>query len=148
MADGDVLGGLAKFERELVHVEKPASPGFIDQVTCERCGMSYSRGVPESTDETVAFLLLDREKQAVIGACRFRWPEYTDVKPWWAMQWIWIAPTHRRHGVLTRHWPIFIEKFQAFYAERPLADAMQAFLDKLGDPWPKQATAELAPQPV
>ena len=133
---------------KLVHVEKPASSGFIDQVTCEQCGMSYSRSVPESTDETVAFLLLDREKQAVIGACRFRWPESPQDEPVVgnAMD-FWIAPTHRRHGVPDAALADLHRKFQALRRQRPLATPCRrswitsAILAK-------QATAELAPRPI
>jgi len=67
----------------------------------------------------------------IVGACAFRWREYTNHEPMWAMQWIWIAPRARRHGVLTHRWHGFQTHF-SFVLEYPLSDAMQAFATKQG----------------
>lgn len=67
---------------------------------------------------------------AIVGACAFRWREWTDHPAGWAMQWIWIAPKVRRHGILTRRWPRFRDQFGDFHLEQPLSEAMQAFADK------------------
>ena len=58
--------------------------------------------------------------------------EYTNHEPMWAMQWIWVAPRARRHGVLTRRWHGFQTRFGSFVLEYPLIDAMQAFATKQG----------------
>jgi hypothetical protein len=56
---------------------------------------------------------------AIAGACAFRWREYRDHPPSWAMQWIWIAPKARRRGILSRRWDAFRARFGKFAIEPP-----------------------------
>lgn len=67
---------------------------------------------------------------AIVGACAFRWQEYTDAPARWAMQWVWIAPKARRLGILSRRWPEFCARFGDFVLEPPLSEAMRGFADK------------------
>jgi hypothetical protein len=69
---------------------------------------------------------------AIVGACAFRWREYRNHPPLWAMQWIWIAPKARRHGILSRRWDGFRTRFGKFAIEPSLSDAMEAFAAKHG----------------
>lgn len=71
---------------------------------------------------------------AIVGACAFRRRE-----DHWAMQWMWLAPKVRRHGILARRWPLFIERFGDFVVEAPLSDAMQAFVRRHGSDAQKRA---------
>lgn len=63
----------------------------------------------------------------IVGACAFRWRE-----DHWGLQWMWLAPKVRRQGILARRWPMFLERFGNFVVERPLSDAMQAFVRRHG----------------
>ena len=64
------------------------------------------------------------------GAC-FRWREYLDSTPAYAMQWIWLHPYVRRSGLLSRAWPFFRARCGPFTCEPPLSPAMDGFLNKL-----------------
>jgi hypothetical protein len=67
-----------------------------------------------------------------VGACCFRWREYTNVKPRWAAQWIWLHPYYRGKGILSRAWDKFHKLHGNFYNEPPHSPAMEAFLRKRG----------------
>jgi hypothetical protein len=67
----------------------------------------------------------------VVGACCFRWREWTNAPHGWALQWAWLHPDFRRRGLLSAAWPAFRTEFGDFHVERPLSEAMQAFLLKL-----------------
>lgn len=64
---------------------------------------------------------------AAVGACAF-WGEAGK----WRMRWIWVCPTMRRSGVLTRRWHQFLDRYGDFKIEAPLSDAMAAFVAKHG----------------
>lgn len=64
---------------------------------------------------------------AAVGACAF-WGETGK----WRMRWIWVCPTMRRSGVLTRRWHQFLDRYGDFEIEAPLSDAMAAFVAKHG----------------
>ena len=66
----------------------------------------------------------------VYGACCFRWREWNNHHPSWALQWIWLHPFRRNQGELSRVWSYFKEKFGNFHVEPPLSKAMQNFLAK------------------
>jgi hypothetical protein len=76
----------------------------------------------------------DREHyySLAVGACCFRWREWDDAPPAWALQWVWLHPFMRRQGVLSRAWSFFEARFSGFEAEPPLSDAMVAFLKSQG----------------
>lgn len=88
----------------------------------------------EKEDDPGAYGFLFRDPEqldVIIGACAFRWRNYTDSDPMWAMQWIWLMPDARHKGILTKYWPVFTHMFGKFHVERPLSDAMAAFLEKM-----------------
>lgn len=66
------------------------------------------------------------------GACCFRWREYKEMDPRWAVQWIWLHPYYRSKGILGRAWERFHELHGNFICEPPLSPAMEAFLKKRG----------------
>lgn len=68
----------------------------------------------------------------IVGTCAFRWREQPSGSRW-ALQWIWIAPEHRRQGLLRMHWPEFRREFGTFCVEAPVSDAMMSFLHRMGD---------------
>jgi hypothetical protein len=67
---------------------------------------------------------------AIAGACAFRWREWKNRPPSWGLQWIWVAPKARRHGILSRRWPMLRARFGDFVIEPPLSEAMAAFAAK------------------
>lgn len=75
------------------------------------------------------FLFIDGTG-AVVGACAFRWRNWADAPPGWAMQWMWLCPRARRTGILTKYWPVFREMFGDFLPEPPFSPAMEAFFAK------------------
>jgi hypothetical protein len=81
----------------------------------------------------VAFLWIHPEaigyskkfKVPCIGSCCFRLRKSS-----YALQWIWLHPYFRRHGLLSSAWPKFVDEFGKFKIEQPLSDGMKAFLKK------------------
>lgn len=66
------------------------------------------------------------------GACCFRWRNFKDSEARWGMQWIWLHPYYRDHGILTRAWPRFHELHGNFLPEAPFSPAMKKFLLRQG----------------
>lgn len=98
----------------------------------------YGYDGDETDPKHVAFLWVHPEaafspdfRVPCIGATCFRWREYIDHTPEWAMQWIWIHPFFRRQGLLKMAWPEFASEFKGFRCEPPISDAMQFFLSSL-----------------
>lgn len=84
---------------------------------------------PDHDPNPVGFLFADEDNR-IVGACGFR-PQREEVRPW-RLDWIWLCPSARRTGVLTRYWPLFRQRFGEFDLTPPVSDAMQAFLSKHG----------------
>lgn len=101
--------------------------------------MGYSNvmwcGLGETDPFVRGFLLRDTTGQfdpnVIIGAATFRLRTYSDWPvPVYALQWIWICPKARRLGVLKSYWERFSTLFPDFGVEKPVSDAMAAFLSK------------------
>ena len=96
--------------------------------------LQYVAVEEERDDKTVAFLWTDdypidnKGSLEVLGACCFRWRQYSDSGDRYALQWIWIHPYRRRKGHLTKAWPYFEKRFGEFIVEGPLSRAMRVFL--------------------
>lgn len=78
-----------------------------------------------------AFLWVERHHfdwQPTVGACCFRWREYTNAPHAWALQWIWMHPYARGRGLLGAAWPAFRQRFGDFIIEGPLSEAMWGFV--------------------
>jgi GNAT superfamily N-acetyltransferase len=96
-------------------------------------------------DQYRAFLFLAEtsdkygKTMSAIGACCFRWREYTNAPHGWALQWIWLHPFFRGKGVLKWAWPSFVEKLGDFYVEGPFSPAMEMFLSKYATGLQKEA---------
>ncbi len=83
---------------------------------------------PIHDPEPVGFLFADDDNR-IVGACAFR-PQPGEARPW-RLDWIWLCPSARRAGFLTRHWPMFRQRFGEFDLTPPLSKAMRGFLRKL-----------------
>jgi len=64
----------------------------------------------------------------LIGCVSFRWRE--NDPPGYALQWVWLHPYYRGHGLLSRSWEYFKVRFGEFTVEEPLSSAMKHFLSK------------------
>ncbi|MBP3954840.1 hypothetical protein J8F10_06030 [Gemmata sp. G18] len=64
-----------------------------------------------------------------VGAACFRLRDHG-----WALQWVWMHPYFRRHGLLSGEWPALVWEFGAFAVEGPLSHAMTRFLAKSAHP--------------
>ncbi len=96
-------------------------------------GVQYGHEGKDDDREATAFLFTsgaDHEnKEIVFGACCFRYRRYSDGStPGWALQWIWMHPYARSKGILSSAWPLFRKRFGNFAVERPLSQAMDAFM--------------------
>jgi hypothetical protein len=87
----------------------------------------------------------ERWSDTAFGACCFRWREWTDAPPGWALQWIWLHPYERSHGHLTAAWPFFRARFGDFLVEPPLSRAMKGFLAKQAAATPPASPETITP---
>ena len=99
--------------------ETPESPGFVPyevylfhQVASDLCEI----------DKPL--------KNRCIGACGFRWVEWTDAPPCWSFQWAWFHPYFRARGNLSKAWPSFVQKYGRFHVQYPVSGAMEKFLER------------------
>lgn len=90
--------------------------------------VQYGYEGKEDDPDARAFLWIEPIDDIAIGGCCFRWRDWSDAPPGWALQWIWLHPYRRGHGLLTKAWPIFKKHFGEFVVERPLSYGMQSFL--------------------
>lgn len=67
---------------------------------------------------------------AIAGACGF----YAEDEVSWELHWIWLAPPYRRQGLVRTAWPALISRYGEFDLERPIQDAMYAFIARHGSP--------------
>lgn len=105
--------------------------------------LQYGHCGHENDPRHVAFLWLGGERirlarngfasdRIAVGACCFRWREWREGQPTYALQWVWFHPFARRRGFLADCWPAFCAAFSPFYVEGPLSHAMRGFLLKMG----------------
>lgn len=73
------------------------------------------------------------ELHPAVGACCFRWRQWSDAPAGWALAWAWFHPYERRRGHLKRAWPYFCERFGNFLPEPPLTPAMKSFVRTMQD---------------
>lgn len=88
----------------------------------------------------VGYLFADADG-AIDGACAF----YCDEGDW-RLDWAWIRPERRRHGLLATRWPHFLGEFGDFWIEHPISDEMRAFIDRHASGEQKRLIRERYPQ--
>lgn len=89
--------------------------------------------IEKGDNQIVAYLFFDDRDTALttmrpVGACSF-W--YAPEASCWVLGWIWFHPLARRRGHLAAVWPIFRQQYGRFAVQRPLSDAMIAFLQRV-----------------
>lgn len=137
------LGDDYAFYPEFIHVT-PSSPLKLRKAV-ERIAYYFRReggfdfvqySATEDDQRRQAYLWLPKRwikyPRPVVGACCFRWREYTQEEPAWALQWIWLHPYQRGQGLLMDAWPYFKQEYGDFSVEPPLSGAMEGFLKKVG----------------
>lgn len=90
----------------------------------------FTQWAPASDAGAVGFLFVDDDCR-IVGACCFR-PSHFEADERMRLDWIWIAPSERRKGWLSRNWQRFVGRFGEFDIGRPISDEMQSFLRKNG----------------
>jgi hypothetical protein len=76
-----------------------------------------------------------------MAACAF----YKDDVYEWVLQWVWIRPDRRRHGLLAARWPDFLAEFGDFWIEHLLSEAMLGFVARHASPGQLQLIANRYP---
>lgn len=77
---------------------------------------------------------------AIDGACAF----YRDDGQW-RLDWVWIRPERRRHGLLAARWPRFLAEFGDFWIGHPLSEEMISFLERHASPGQRAMIASQYP---
>lgn len=87
----------------------------------------------------IGYLFADADG-AIDGACAF----YCD-KGEWRLDWVWVRPERRRHGLLASRWSHFLAEFGDFWIEHPISDEMYAFVARHGSQGQLQRIRERYP---
>jgi len=88
--------------------------------------------MPETDPDAHGFMFTNPDG-TIVGACAFRLRKDVSGADRWGLQFVWVAPPHRRSGVLRSRWPALRERFGDFDIEAPVSDAMTAFATSMGD---------------
>lgn len=82
-------------------------------------------------DPYTAYLFPSPDKSVWVGACFFTPEQLLSVKLMCdALFWVWLHPYYRGRGILKTHWATLRANHGDFWIDRPLSDAMRAFLLK------------------
>jgi hypothetical protein len=88
----------------------------------------------------IGYLFADAEG-AIDGACAFFCDEAK-----WRLDWAWIRPERRRHGLLAARWGHFLAEFGDFWIEHPISDDMRSFIDRHATSEQKRLIQERYPE--
>lgn len=77
--------------------------------------------------DAVGYVFRDQDFR-IVGACCFRPIE--SGSPHIRLDWIWLAPSARRTGLISREWASFRDRFGVFSIGGPVSDALGRFLMK------------------
>jgi GNAT superfamily N-acetyltransferase len=80
----------------------------------------------------------DRDHQAIVlvedsrplGVAAFCYTFWDDAPACWCLRFIWVAPSARRQGLVSRRWSQWRKTYGAFHIEHPWSEAMEAFIRK------------------
>jgi hypothetical protein len=79
-------------------------------------------------DESRTFAWLTHsDERLAYGACGFSLGDPHPSVPW-SLDWVWLHPFARRHGLLSLAWPFFCARFGPIRVQPPWSPAMRAFL--------------------
>ena len=93
--------------------------------------VQYSADEAYRTTETQAWLwtttsLAYDDPYLVLGAACLRWRTYTNLPDGlWALQWIWLHPYARHHGVFRAAWPLLLARYDGVHLEPPVSSTLQ-----------------------
>jgi hypothetical protein len=105
-----------------------------DSPQWQRDGLSWWKRSDEYQEPPHAILLIENRNIAV-GAVSFSYGRrWSNVAVSWILSFAWVAPEWRRHGVLSRRWSDWRERYGCFLIEPPLSESMEAFCFKHGHP--------------
>lgn len=74
----------------------------------------------ERGDDGNGYIFTDAEGRA-LGGCAVRWREWKNATPGWVLQWIWVAPPHRRQGLMRSAWEMLTRQYEGIIPEPPLS---------------------------
>ena len=86
----------------------------------------------ESGCDGQGFILTDSDGRA-LGGCAVQWGEWSDVPACWVLQWIWIAPSYRRQGLLRDTWSMLTAKYDGIVPGPPYSPEAARFFLSLGN---------------
>ena len=77
-------------------------------------------------DDGDGYIFTDAAGRA-LGGFAVRWCEWTDWPDSWVLQWIWVAPPHRRQGLMRRAWAMLTANYPDILPERPFSRSAAKF---------------------
>ena len=97
--------------------------------------VQWSHAKDARKEENVFGFLLTLEDGTIIGSVAFRYQDGSEISDdgYWYLDWVWVAPRHRRNGALTKRWRYYKDRFGEFYVSHPISEEMKKFLHKMND---------------
>jgi RimJ/RimL family protein N-acetyltransferase len=92
------------------------------------------------------YLVAEPDGRAV-GGFVVRWIEYSNAPAQWMLSWVWIAPTHRRRGLMRAAWLMAKDKYPGIDPDPPFSKGAAEFFanrDDLSERIRKYAQGQLA----
>jgi hypothetical protein len=81
----------------------------------------------ETGDDGHGYLVVDIQGRA-LGGVVVRWCLYKDCPPGWFLDWVWIAPTYRRQGLLKKLWETCDRQYPGILPRPPFSLAAAMFI--------------------
>jgi hypothetical protein len=101
----------------------------------------------EETDDPAKGYLIAEPDGRAIGGFVVRWSEYADASDRWVLCWVWIAPSHRRRGLMQTAWLMVRDKYPNIEPDPPFSKGAAVFFasrEDIPDNIRKYAQSQLA----
>ena len=74
----------------------------------------------ENNDPGHGFLIAEPDGRAV-GGFVVRWIEYSNAPACWTLCWVWVAPSHRRRGLMNAAWLMVKQNYEGIEPDPPFS---------------------------
>jgi hypothetical protein len=100
----------------------------------------------ETGDPADGYLIAEPDGRAV-GGFVVRWIQFSNAPAQWILSWVWIAPSHRRCGLMRTAWLMVKDKYSGIDPDPPFSRSAAQFFanrDDVSERIRKYAQSQLA----